>query len=258
MAPLAHIAMYKVCSSIGYPETDILAAIYAAIEDGVDVLSISIGTKSNQFWMSDVIAEGALLLMQKGILVTSSAGNTGPLPGTVNNRDPWLLTVGASTTDRKLRVTVRLGDGKEIYGESGFQPKDFSETMLPLIRNVSDAFCSAESLENIDVKGKIVLCVSDGNISRIGKGHYVKNAGGAGMILVNDELHGFTLCRTTCCSSSTCQLYRWTKDYIVHEFCGVHPHLPNLTMSKGWQIWKILDILHSGGARLFIKGVQIF
>ncbi|KAH0655062.1 hypothetical protein KY285_029944 [Solanum tuberosum] len=54
--------------------------------------------------------------MQKGILVTSSAGNTGPLPGTVNNRDPWLLTIGASTTDRKLRVTVRLGDGKEIYG----------------------------------------------------------------------------------------------------------------------------------------------
>ncbi|KAK4713212.1 hypothetical protein R3W88_019119 [Solanum pinnatisectum] len=177
MAPLAHVAMYKV---------------YAAIEDGVDALSISICSKFNQFW-SGVIAEGGFTAMQKGILVSCSAGNTGPLPGTVNNRDPWLLTVGASTTDRKLRATVRLGDGKEIYGESGFQPKDFSETMLPLIRNVSDAFCSAESLENIDVKGKIVLCVSDGNTSRIGKAHYVKNAGGAGMILVNDELQGFTV-----------------------------------------------------------------
>lgn len=65
MAPLAHIAMYKVCSSIGYTETDILAAIDATIEDGVDVLSISIGTKSNQFWTSDVIAEGALLLCKR-------------------------------------------------------------------------------------------------------------------------------------------------------------------------------------------------
>ncbi|KAG5594360.1 hypothetical protein H5410_035592 [Solanum commersonii] len=150
---MAHVAMYKVCSSIGCPETDVLAAIDAAIEDGVDVLSISISSKFNQFW-SGVIAEGGFTAMQKGILVSCSAGNTGPLPGTVYNRDPWLFTVGASTTDRKLRATVRLGDGKEIYGESGFQPKDFSETMLPLIRNVSDAFCSAESLENIDVKGK--------------------------------------------------------------------------------------------------------
>lgn len=87
-----------------------------------------------------------LLLCKRGFFVSCSAGNTGPLPGTVNNRYPWLFTVGASTTDRKLRATVRLGDGKEIYGESGFQPKDFSQTMLPMVRNVSDAFCSAESL----------------------------------------------------------------------------------------------------------------
>ncbi|KAH0712460.1 hypothetical protein KY289_008419 [Solanum tuberosum] len=164
MAPLAHIAMYKVCSSIGYPETVILAVIDAAIEDGVDVLSISFGTKSNQFWTSDVIAE-----------------------------DPWLLTVGARTTDRKLRAIECLGDGKEIDGVSEFQPKDFSKTLLPLIRNVNDAFCSAEALENMNVKGKFVLCIFDGNVTRIDKGHHVKDASSAGMILMNDELQGFNI-----------------------------------------------------------------
>ncbi|KAH0669416.1 hypothetical protein KY289_023909 [Solanum tuberosum] len=74
-----------------------------------------------------------------------------------------------------------------------FQPKDFSETVLPLIRNVNDAFCSAEALENMNVKGKFVLCISDGNVTRIDKGHHVKDASGAGMILMNNELRGFNI-----------------------------------------------------------------
>lgn len=67
IAPLAHVAMYKVCSSNGCHETDVLAAIDAAIEDEVDVLSISISSKFNQFW-SGVIAEGGFTAMQKRIL----------------------------------------------------------------------------------------------------------------------------------------------------------------------------------------------
>ncbi|PHT93114.1 hypothetical protein T459_00996 [Capsicum annuum] len=44
MAPLAHIAMYKVCSKDGScKEADMLAAIEDAIYDCVNVISISIG-----------------------------------------------------------------------------------------------------------------------------------------------------------------------------------------------------------------------
>ncbi|CAN4084234.1 unnamed protein product [Withania somnifera] len=179
MAPLAHVAMYKVCNAtLTCSESDILAAIDAAIED-------PIGKNSTYFW-SEVVALGGFTAMQKGILISCSAGNAGPLPGSV-------------TTDRKIRATVRLGDGKEIDGESAFQPKNFSETPLPLIfpgTYVSDptaAFCSTESLKNIDVKGKIVLCISGGKITRIHKGRFVKDAGGAGMILVNSEPQGFTI-----------------------------------------------------------------
>lgn len=122
----------------------------------------------------------------------------GPEHGIVANGAPWLLTVGASTTDRKLRATVLLGDSEEIDGESAFQPEDFSQTLLPLVypgKSSSDLmapFCNAESLKNINVKGKIVFCEDGGKINGLDKGHFVKDAGGAGMILMNEEPQGFT------------------------------------------------------------------
>lgn len=130
--------------------------------------------------------------------MSTTAGNMGPEHGTVANGAPWLLTVGASTTDRKLRATVLLGDSEEIDGESAFQPEDFSQTLLPLVypgKSSSDLmapFCNAESLKNINVKGKIVFCEDGGKINGLDKGHFVKDAGGAGMILMNEEPQGFT------------------------------------------------------------------
>ncbi|XP_059290291.1 subtilisin-like protease [Lycium ferocissimum] len=199
VAPLAHVAMYKVCdASAACSESDTFAAMDAAIEDGVDVISISIDDISRPFW-KDSIALSSFTAIQNGILVSTTAGNTGPAHGTVVNGAPWLLTVGASTTDRKLRATVLLGNGDEIHGESAFQPEGFSQTLLPLVypgMNTSDPmapFCSAESLENIDVKGKIVFCEVGGQIERLDKGHFVKGAGGAGMILMNEKPQGFTI-----------------------------------------------------------------
>ncbi|PHT55768.1 hypothetical protein CQW23_04254 [Capsicum baccatum] len=199
VAPLAHVAMYKVCdASTACSESDTFAAMDAAIEDGVDVISISIDDISRPFW-EDSIALCSFTAIQNGILVSTTAGNTGPEHGTVANGAPWLLTIGASTTDRKLRATVLLGNGEEIDGESAFQPEDFYQTLLPLVfpgTNTSDLmapFCSAESLKNIDVRGKIVFCEAGGKIKRLDIGHFVKDAGGAGMILMNEEPQGFTV-----------------------------------------------------------------
>lgn len=52
------------------------------------------------------------------------------------------------------------------------------------------AWCAKGSLKQVDVKGKVVVCDRGGGIARIDKGQTVKDAGGAGMILVNQVTDG--------------------------------------------------------------------
>ncbi|XP_062030182.1 subtilisin-like protease [Rosa rugosa] len=194
MAPHAHLAMYKVCSDDRCSESDIIAAMDTAVDDGVDVLSLSIGGGSAYFY-ADGIAVGAFGAIQKGIFVSCSAGNDGPDYMTLSNEAPWILTVGASTIDRNIRATAKLGNGQEYDGESVFQPKDFSSKQLPLVyagahSNDSSALCDVGSLKNVE--GKVVVCEVGGGIGRIAKGVEVKRAGGVAMILVNPDFAGYT------------------------------------------------------------------
>ncbi|KAJ4848288.1 hypothetical protein Tsubulata_017959, partial [Turnera subulata] len=189
IAPLAHLAIYQVCDAFGScEESAILAGMDAAVEDGVDVMSLSLGGGPEQFY-EDPIIVGAFGAVQKGVFVSCAAGNEGPDSTTLSNDAPWILTVGASTVDRNIRATVRLGNGAEFYGQSFYQPDNFSSTLLPLVYpgangDKSAAFCS--TLNDFDVKGKIVLC-DNGFGSEGGSfiGEVVKDAGGAGMILAD-------------------------------------------------------------------------
>lgn len=95
-------------------DEDMLAAMDDAIADGVDVISISIGTKQPQPFEEDSIAIGALHAMKKNIVVSCSAGNSGPAPSTLSNTAPWIITVGASSVDRKFLSPVVLGNGKKF------------------------------------------------------------------------------------------------------------------------------------------------
>ncbi|URD79420.1 subtilisin-like protease [Musa troglodytarum] len=124
VAPRAHIAVYKVCSETGCAGYDILAAMDAAVDDGVDVLSLSLG---------DPVALAGFEAINRGVFVSCSAGNSGPDPYTVTNTAPWLLTVGASTMDRSFLGTVKLGDGQEWEGASLYPPRNFDAKMLPLV-----------------------------------------------------------------------------------------------------------------------------
>ncbi|MQL88125.1 hypothetical protein Taro_020686 [Colocasia esculenta] len=197
IAPRAHLAIYKVCGIDRCKSSDILAGMDAAVADGVDVLSLSLGGDSMPFY-SDMIAIGAFGANKRGVFVSCAAGNSGPEMETVSNDAPWILTVAASTMDRSIVATVNLGDGSKFEGQSAFQPSGFTHESLPLVfpgsveEPSAPIYCGQGSLVGFDVKGKVVVCQRGGYVANVAKGAAVLGAGGASMIIVNRELEANT------------------------------------------------------------------
>ncbi|KAK3231257.1 hypothetical protein Dsin_003138 [Dipteronia sinensis] len=194
MATQARVAAYKVCWLGGCFGSDIVAAMDKAVEDGVNVISMSIGGGLTDYYR-DTVAIGAFNAMAQGILVSCSAGNGGPYSGSLSNVAPWITTVGAGTLDRDFPAYVNLGNGKNYTGVSLYSGKPLSGSLVPLVyaANVSNTatgnLCMTGSLIPAKVAGKIVLCDRGGN-TRVQKGMVVKDAGGVGMILANTDDYG--------------------------------------------------------------------
>lgn len=134
-APSAHIAVYKICwSTGGCSSADLLAALDDAILDGVDVLSVSLGSSPPlPSYVDDALAIGSFHAVAKGISVVCSGGNSGPVPQTVGNTAPWLITVGASTIDRAFPTTITLGNNQTFVVK-------FSAPSYPFVLDSTEIF----------------------------------------------------------------------------------------------------------------------
>jgi subtilisin family serine protease len=194
MATHARVATYKVCWLGGCFSSDIAAAIEKAIDDGVHVISMSIGGGTPDY-DRDIVSIGTFKAMTQGIFVSCSAGNGGPSTYSLTNVAPWITTVGAGTLDRDFPVNVPLGNGKHYTGVSLYNGKPLTDPLLPLVYagNASNVtygrLCLSDTLVPKKVAGKIVVC-DRGSNSRVEKGRVVKKAGGVGMILANTDSFG--------------------------------------------------------------------
>ncbi|KAL2552011.1 Subtilisin-like protease SBT1.7 [Forsythia ovata] len=194
MATRARVAAYKVCWIGGCFSSDILAALDKAIDDNVNVLSLSLGGGMSDYYR-DNVAIGAFAAMEKGILVSCSAGNGGPSSYSLSNVAPWITTVGAGTLDRDFPAYVSLGNGKNYSGVSLYRGNSLPAKLLPFVyagnaSNVTGGnLCMTGTLIPEMVSGKIVLCDRGVN-PRVQKGSVVKAAGGVGMVLTNTDANG--------------------------------------------------------------------
>ncbi|XP_022739875.1 subtilisin-like protease SBT1.7 [Durio zibethinus] len=194
MATRARVAVYKVCWIGGCFSSDILAAMEKAIDDNVNVLSMSLGGGMSDYYR-DSVAIGSFAAMEKGILVSCSAGNAGPGSYSLSNVAPWITTVGAGTLDRDFPAYVSLGNGRNYSGVSLYKGTPLPGKLLPFVYagNASNAtsgnLCMMGTLIPEKVAGKIVLC-DRGMNARVQKGAVVKAAGGVGMVLANTAANG--------------------------------------------------------------------
>jgi subtilisin family serine protease len=107
------MAIYKACwddmngGGATCSTASILTAIDDAINDGVDVLSLSLR-------FIDEEIPGTLHAVARGITVVFAAGKEGPDAKTVSNVSPWVLTVAASTIDRSFPTMMTLGNNEKV------------------------------------------------------------------------------------------------------------------------------------------------
>lgn len=193
IAPRAYVAAYRALGPQGGVGSDLIAAIDAAVADGVDVINYSIGGGSSDPWQ-DGDALAFLAARDAGIFVATSASNSGPDAATVGSPAdaPWITAVGASTSNRQFISDITLdGPGSPPTGLYGASVTDgvtdfnlVDAEGIPDEEGDSSGMClnpfPAGTFEATDV----VLC-ERGVIARVLRGDYVQAGGGGAVILYN-------------------------------------------------------------------------
>ncbi|KAL6657692.1 hypothetical protein ACP70R_005472 [Stipagrostis hirtigluma subsp. patula] len=174
VAPRARVAMYKACGLHECSLSDTAAAVDAAVRDGVDILSVSLGGIVPHYNFSEEPMSIALFgAVRAGVFVACSAGNAGPRESTLSNVAPWITTVGAATVDRVFPVNITLGNGQVLTGQSLYAQASNQTDLIPLL----PSNC-ANDLVPSRITGKVVVCTR----VRASYGFAVQKAGGFGLV----------------------------------------------------------------------------
>lgn len=105
VAPHANVIAYRVCTS-GCSSSASTQSVNQAIADGADVLNYSISGGTSPW--GDSVSIAFRNAVEAGIFVAASAGNDGPVAGSVNHVEPWVETVAASTKDNVVAFRFNL------------------------------------------------------------------------------------------------------------------------------------------------------
>ena len=189
VAPKAKILAYKVSEDGKGVSSDlIIRAIDKAIEDGADIINISLGINKTNTKIDRAVNKA----LEHEILVVTAAGNDGPEPGSIGSpgRNQGSMTVGATYNNlaSSLVATLDLGDSQytviPMVGSSKLDEPIISEIIFA-------GHASSNDMINIDASGKILLAergsVGDEILYFSAKEENSANAGASALIVYNNE-----------------------------------------------------------------------
>ncbi|MFC0559225.1 S8 family serine peptidase [Halalkalibacter alkalisediminis] len=190
VAPDATLLAYRVLGPGGSGSTEnVVAGIERAVQDGADVMNLSLGNSlNNPDWATSIALDWA---MAEGVVAVTSNGNSGPNNWTVGSpgtsRDA--ISVGATRLPYNVYTSeISTSEGIEYPSAKvmGF-PSD--DELLKLNEGefelVYAGLGAAADFEGKDFTGKIAL-ISRGEFAFVDKATNAKNAGAVGAIIFNN------------------------------------------------------------------------
>ena len=234
VAPESRILAYKVSEDGSNVSSELIArAVTRAVEDGADVINISMGISTKNSVIEDAINEA----LRRGVLVVVAAGNDGPGASTIGSpgRSSGSLTVGATYNNLSSSLVATL----DVAGS-------FSYTVIPMVGSESLAepidaglvhagYAKESDFEGVDAGGAIVIAERgsdvEGELLYFSlKESHAADAGAAALIVYNN-VDGMFL------------------GELAHEFAepGYEPRIPVVSMERGEGL-ELLELLANGTA----------
>jgi minor extracellular serine protease Vpr len=195
VAPDATLLAYRVLGPGGSGTTeDVVAGIERAVQDGADVMNLSLGNSLNSpDWATSIALDWA---MAEGVVAVTSNGNAGPDNWTVGSpgtsRDA--ISVGATQLPYNVYTSEITTTGGITYETDKVMGFTSDEELLALAGKeyeyVYAGLGTVEDFEGKDMEGKIAL-IQRGAIPFVDKATNAKAAGAVGAIIFNSAPEEF-------------------------------------------------------------------
>jgi len=194
VAPNATLYAYRVFGCVGSTDSDImLAAMERALNDGAQILNMSIGA-AFQTWPQYPTAQGADRLVNKGVVVVASIGNSGA-SGLYSAGAPGVgsKVIGVASVDNtaiRVRAFTVNPDGRDMgYFESNGTVVSPQSGTFPLERTSATLVANDGCTALPDLTGKIAL-IRRGTCGFYNKALNAQRAHAVGVVLFNNANTG--------------------------------------------------------------------
>lgn len=185
----AKLLGYRVLGPNGGTTEDVVAGVELAVQDGADVMNLSLGNSlNNPDWATSIALDWA---MAEGVVAVTSNGNAGPNNWTVGSpgtsRDA--ISVGATQLPYNVYTSVLSTSEGVEYPTAKVMGFPSDDELLELndkeYEFVYVGLGSADEFKGKDLKGKIAL-ISRGGFAFVDKATNAKNAGAVGAVIFNN------------------------------------------------------------------------